>query len=154
MFRPIHKLFFSFLLLCVCSLFGLISNLLAASPELVQEVMEGKRDTARASWWGFSPVDSTEFLQAAINSGVKTLIIDKQNSEWITRRLFCVSNQEIILEEGTVILAKKGEFKGTADSLFTISLCENVTIRGEKQDAGKSAVLRMRKADYHTQDYV
>ncbi|MBE6428182.1 MAG: hypothetical protein E7028_06350 [Planctomycetaceae bacterium] len=154
MFRPIHKLFFSFLLLCVCSLFGLISNLLAASPELVQEVMEGKRDTARASWWGFSPDDSTEFLQAAINSGVKTLIIDKQNSEWITRRLFCVSNQEIILEEGTVILAKKGEFKGTADSLFTISLCENVTIRGEKQDAGKSAVLRMRKADYHTQDYV
>ncbi len=154
MLRLIPKRFFpSFLLILLffCHLCGALS---AASPELVKEVMEGKRDVARASWWGFSPDDSTEFLQAAINSQVKTLIIDKQKSEWIVRPLSCVSNQEIILEEGTVVFAKKGEFKGAGDSLFSISLCENVVIRGEKQDGGKSAVLRMRKADYHTDAYV
>lgn len=154
MSRITSKLFLSSFLLILFFLFTLCNALFSAEPELVKEVMEGKRDTARVSWWGFSPDDSTEFLQAAINSGVKTLIIDKQKSEWITCPLRCVSNQEIILEEGTVVLAKKGEFKGTGDSLFSISRCENVVIRGEKQDGGKSAVLRMRKADYHTDAYV
>src|SRR6478672_4697809 len=67
----------------------------------VAEVREGRRDEARASWWGFDAQDSTAFLQAAINSKVKRLIIDRQSSPWMTGPLTGVSGQEIVLESGT-----------------------------------------------------
>ena len=46
-------------------------------PQWVAEVREGRRHEARASWWGFDAHDSTAFLQEAINSKVKRLIIDR-----------------------------------------------------------------------------
>jgi len=66
---------------------GLAGTQNFARPELVREVLNGKRNTARASWWGFDANDSTEFLQNAINSRVRKLIIDRQKSAWITRPL-------------------------------------------------------------------
>ena len=125
----------------------------APRPELVREVLEGKRHEARASWWGFDAQDSTQYLQQAINSKVKTLIIDRQKSPWMTRPLTGVSNQEIVLATGTELAALKGAFQRKGDCLLTFPGCENITIRGEKKDRGKTARIRMRKEDYQSEAY-
>ncbi|MDO4583602.1 MAG: right-handed parallel beta-helix repeat-containing protein [Planctomycetia bacterium] len=124
-----------------------------ANPQKVAEVLAGTCSEAYVSWWGFDAEDSTRFLQNAIRSGARKLIVDRQDSPWVTSPLFCVSHQEIVLEEGTVILAKSGEFRGKGDSLFSIMGCENVTIRGEKAGSAATTFLRMRKSDYHAPPY-
>ena len=50
--------------------------------------------------------------------------------DWIVRPLRLRSNQKIILEDGVVISAKKGEFRGTNDSLFVARDVENLIIQG------------------------
>lgn len=123
-----------------------------ARPEWVQEVADGKRTEARASWWGFDEKDSTAFLQSAINSKVKKLIIDRQASPWVTRPLTGVSDQEIILEEGTELVALKGAFQAKSDCLLGFQNCDNITIRGEKK-GGTPARIRMHKVDYQSGAY-
>ncbi|MHB1460367.1 MAG: right-handed parallel beta-helix repeat-containing protein [Armatimonadota bacterium] len=124
-----------------------------ANPKLVEEVMKGKRTEARVSWWGFDAKDSTEFLQSAINSKVPKLIIDRQATAWVTRPLTGVSNQQIVFARGTELVAKKGDFKGKDECLISYQDCENVTLRGERKDRGKSAHIRMNKADYQSSAY-
>ena len=124
-----------------------------ARPDLVEEVLAGKRQEARASWWGFDPADSTECLQKAINSKVKRLILDRQSSPWITRPLTGVSNQEIVFEEGTELVALQGAYKAKGDCLLSFRECENVILRGDKADGGKSAHIRMHKPDYQSSAY-
>jgi len=113
-----------------------------SGPEGVKLVEAGKLDEARADWWGFDPVDSTQYLQAAINSGVKKLIIPRMETPWIVNPIFLVSDQEIIIEPGTVIEAIRGGFKGRTDHLLSAKKKKNITI------TGKDAVLRMHKKDY------
>ena len=114
----------------------------AGEPDQVARVERGELKEAKASWWGFDPEDSTSALQAAINSRVPKLIVDKVGGPWITRPLSAVSNQEILFEEGVVVQAKKGEYKGGNDSLLTIREKENVTLTGH------GATLRMHREDY------
>lgn len=123
----------------------------AVSPDAatMAKVQKGELTEAKASSWGFDPADSTEFLQKALDSGVKRLVIDAGNGPWIVRPLVIRSNQEIILEEGAEILAKRGEYKGLRDSLITLPNSENIVIRG----LGKGATLRMWKVDYQTDAY-
>ena len=98
-----------------------------AQLEKVAQVMAGDLKEARVSWWGFNPEDSTEFLEAAINSKVPKLIVDKQPSPWIVgKTLLLVSNQEIVFEEGVELLAKKGCFKGKTDCLLRLRNIQNV----------------------------
>ena len=120
---------------------------IAAEPEMVKKVEAGELNEAKASWWGFDVQDSTAALQAAFNSGVKRLIVDRQASPWIVTPLKLSSNQEIIFEEGVEVLAKKGEFMGKGDSLFLLSSISNVTLRGY------GATLRMRRDDYDAPPY-
>jgi hypothetical protein len=122
-------------------------------PQWVAEVREGRRREARASWWGFDAHDSTAFLQEAINSNVKRLIIDRQPSPWVTRPLTGVSGQEIVFERGTELVALKGAYRGRGDCLLTFNQCERVTIRGERSDAGGAPVIRMLKEDYQSAAY-
>jgi hypothetical protein len=124
-----------------------------AQPRLVQEVLEGKRDQARVSWWGFDAQDSTGFLQAAINSRVKHLVLDRQESAWMTRPLTGVSNQEIIFEPGTELVALKGAFQPKGDCVLSFCECENVILRGKRKDGGKTARIRMHKEDYQSGAY-
>ncbi|MDD2597750.1 MAG: right-handed parallel beta-helix repeat-containing protein [Kiritimatiellae bacterium] len=119
----------------------------AAAPDQVARVRSGELKEARASWWGFDADDSTTALQAAINSGVPRLIVERQASAWITEPLKLVSNQEIVFESGVEVLAKEGSFKGTGDSLMLLSCVSNVTLRGT------GATLRMRRADYDAPPY-
>ncbi|MFW6155803.1 MAG: hypothetical protein ACOC7J_00675 [Armatimonadota bacterium] len=110
--------------------------------EMIDRCLAGEVDEARASWWGFDAEDSTEALQAAINSGVEKLIVEDMGSPWIVTPIELVSNQEIVFEEGCEILAKRGEFKGRNDTLFTARGVENFTLRGY------GATWRMWRDDY------
>src|SRR5690606_2640757 len=129
------------------------SHRISPSNERIQEVMSGERQEARASWWGFDPVDSTAPLQAAINSKVKRLIIDRQPLPWVTRPLTGASDQEIIFEAGTELVALKGAYHAKGDRLLSFQQCENVVLRGETSEDGKVARIRMHKADYQSKDY-
>ena len=123
--------------LCVCSLFGEW-----ARPDLVAKVASGQLREARASWWGFDKEDSTFYLQAAIDSGVPRLIVEKMGSPWIVTPIKAVSNQHLVFEPGAVLLAKRGEFVGLNDRLLSLNGVENVRITGH------GAKLRMWRDDY------
>ncbi|MCX6913981.1 MAG: right-handed parallel beta-helix repeat-containing protein [Verrucomicrobia bacterium] len=115
--------------------------------QAVEETVAGKRSLANAAWWGFNREDSTEALQAAINSGAKTLTIPFMGEPWIVRPLQLRSQQEILLEPGVLILEKKGEFQGGGDSLLTAVGQSNLVVRGY------GATLRMHKRDYQNPPY-
>ncbi len=124
-----------------------------ARTELVREVLAGKRQEARVSWWGFDPADSTAHLQEAIHSKVKRLILDRQPSAWVTRPLTGVSGQEIVLEAGSELVALPGAFRAKDDCLLSFRDCENVVLRGDRTDGGKSPRIRMHKEDYQSAAY-
>ena len=110
----------------------------------IDAVARGELKEAKASWWGFDPQDSTAILQAAINSKVPKLIIDKQASPWIAEPLKGVSNQTIVFEDGAELQAKRGSFKDKADTLLSLRDVENCRLIG----LGKGGILRMHKKDY------
>jgi polygalacturonase len=112
------------------------------NPEAVQWVEHGDLEIANAAWWGFDANDSTHAIQEAINSGANKVIIPYMGSDWIVRPIELASNQEIFFEPGVVVLAKKGQFKGTGDCLFAVRNKQNITL------IGYGATLRMQKADY------
>ena len=98
-----------------------------------------------ASSFGWNATDATACLQAAIDSGAKKVVIDRQEGDWIVEPIFLrVSGQEIVVADGVTVRAKKGSFQNRSDSLFKISGKDRgVTLRGE----GK-ATLAMNKRDY------
>ncbi len=110
--------------------------------QAVQEVRSGKRTVADACWWGFDPDDATDALQAAIDSGAKTVIVPDLGKDWNVRPIRLAGNQELVLEKGVVVAAKRGEYRRGSDSVFTASNVDNVAIRGT------GAVVRMQKEDY------
>ena len=116
----------------------------APNPEKIADVKAGKTDTAYASWWGFREEDSAEFLQAAINSGAKKVVIDYTGKDWITEKtLILPSNLELVIADKVTVKAKRGAFKGLGDSLFKAPGSRNTMIRGEG-----SAKLMMNRKDY------
>ena len=118
-----------------------------ARPDLVAKVASGELREARASWWGFNAEDSTAYLQAAINSGVSKLVVDKMSTPWIVTPLFARSNQMVVFEKGVELVAKKGEFKGLNACLFSCMGVTNVVI------SGYGATFRMHKPDYYAPPY-
>ena len=104
-------------------------------------------DSVDASSWGFDAEDSTEALQAAIDSGAARVVVPFMGVPWIVRPITLRSNQEITFAPGVLVLAKEGAFKGKGDSLFTATDEANITLRGY------GAVLRMRKKDYQSDAY-
>lgn len=128
------------LTLAVCPTFAQVNQ------EMIARVAAGEITEAKASWWGFSEEDSTEALQAAINSGVPKLIVEDMGSPWIVTPIQLASNQEIVFEDGVEILAKRGEYKGRNDTLFSARNIENIILRGE------GATFRMWRDDYANPD--
>ena len=112
--------------------------------EAIADVQSGKSSVANAAWWGFNPEDTTETLQAAIDSGAKRLVVPNMRADWIVRPIRLAGNQKLIFEPGTIISAKRGEYRGRGESLFTAQDVENLTIRGY------GATFRMWKQDYIT----
>lgn len=114
--------------------------------KMLEAVKSGKLVTAKASWWGFDAEDSTAALQAAIDSGVKRIVVDNLGKPWIVRPIRLASNQEIVFEPGVEVVAKRGEFKGGSDCLFSADNATNITLRGR-------ATLRMWRQDYSRPPY-
>ena len=112
------------------------------NPRAVEEVRAGTRHVANAAWWGFNEQDSTESLQAAINSGAKQVTVPNMTRDWIVRPIKLVGDQELVLEPGVLVTAKRGEYRGKGDSLFTARDVSNLTIRGY------GATVHMQKEDY------
>ena len=102
-----------------------------------------KQEILKVSSLGFHAEDSTGFLQKAIDSGAKKIILDKCSSPWVTGPLKLKSNQEIYLEDNVLLTALPGSFKDPKDALFLIDGCKNILIHG-----GKDARIQMRKKDY------
>lgn len=106
--------------------------------------------SVKVSDFGFDPVDSTRFLQAALDSGAKRVVVDKQFGPWVTRPLEGRSNQRVEIEEGVVIEAKKGAYLDIRDKMIYYEKCTNVTWVG----LGKGATIRMNRRDYWKPPYV
>ena len=117
------------------------------NPAAVAEVLSGERDTANAAWWGFNEDNVTEALQKAIQSGAKVLMVPNMGMPWKVDPIFLEGNQEIIFEEGVVVIARKGSFLGKSDSLFTSLDKDNIILRGY------GAIFEMRKEDYTKPPY-
>lgn len=111
-------------------------------PELVLKACRGDVEEACVSWWGFDAHDSTEFLQAAITSGVRRLVVDRMPSPWVTRPIVGSSNLEIVFARGVEIQALRGAYDGVDDCLFSWANAENVKI------SGHGSLVRMWAADY------
>ena len=124
-----------------------VASAAAPDPQAIAEVRAGKRVVAQASWWGFQPEESTAALQAAIDSGAKKVVVEKMPSPWIVDTLRLAGDQELFFEPGAEVLAKKGAFHGSADSLFSAAGKKNIKL------IGPGATLRMRRADYDSPDY-
>ena len=115
----------------------------AVDAKKIALVKAGKITEAKASWWGFDKKDSTKALQSALNSGAKTVIVENMKSDWIVDSIKVPSNVHIIFEDGVVVRAKKGGFKGVYDALFDIDTKKNVRLTGK----GKVLFI-MNKKDY------
>jgi len=102
---------------------------------------------ANVSWWGFDAADSTRFVQAAIDSGAKTVLVPYMGAPWVITPVTLRGNLTLLFEPGVLVLAKRGEFQDTGDSLFAARDCENITLRGY------GATLRMWKQDYQKAPY-
>ena len=103
----------------------------------------------KVSSFGYDPEDSTRFLQAALDSVAKKIVVDRQKGPWMSLPLQGRSNQEIVFEPGAEIVAKKGAFREKRDCLLRLDGVTNVTIRG-----GAGSALRMWRDDYAKPPYV
>lgn len=92
--------------------------------------------------FGYDPVDSTRFLQAALDSKLPKIVVDRQKGPWVTKPLWGKSNQTVVFEDGVELVAKRGEFHGKTDILLEYHAATNVTL------LGYGATLRMWKVDY------
>ncbi|MFC1760900.1 right-handed parallel beta-helix repeat-containing protein [Planctomycetota bacterium] len=113
----------------------------------IADVEAGRTDTARASWWGFNPADTTQSIQAAMDCRAKRIIIEDMGRPWVITTIRLPSDKEIIFEPGVVVEAKRGEFRGKYACLFQAEGRKNLTIRGT------GATFRMHKSDYRKPPY-
>lgn len=117
------------------------------NPEAVQAAVNGGVAEANAAWWGFNAEDATAALQAAIDSKAAKVRVPYMGAPWIVRPIALRSGLELFFEPGVVVLAKRGEYQGGGDSVFTASNCKDIVI------SGYGATVRMWKEDYQKEPY-
>jgi hypothetical protein len=100
-----------------------------------------------AAWWGFDREDSTAGLQAALDSGAAVVLVPRMETPWISSRLYIRSNTTLILEEGVVLLAKRGSFQNPGDAFLNVVDAHDITV------SGYGAIIRMWKTDYAAPPY-
>ena len=101
--------------------------------------------------FGWDPLNSTRFVQAALDSGARRVIFDRQTGPWIVAPLKARSNTEIVFEDGVELVAKKGEFLGIRDHLLEFHGVTNVSLVGLGRRGG---ILRMHRAEYRVAPYL
>lgn len=109
---------------------------------------DDSEDVLRVSTLGHDLLDSTEFLQAALDSEHSTIIIDHVPGGWSTRPLFLRrSDVTIIVEPDVMVRAINGAYVGANDCVLTLADVENVTI------SGYGAKIAMAKPEYKTGEW-
>ena len=74
----------------------------------------------KVSDFGYDAADSTDFIRAALTSGARRVVLDKQSGPWYTLPLKMPSDIEFVLEPGVELVAKRGEYKGLRDYLLEL----------------------------------
>jgi hypothetical protein len=99
---------------------------------------------------GFNSIDATAALQGAIDSKADTVFVPNMGTDWNVKPIFLRSaNQTIIFEKGVIVSAKKGEFHGANDCLFSTRAGPNGPWNINNISLiGYGATFRMQKADY------
>lgn len=122
--------------------FAILAGAFAAEGDaLTKELLTPGVKIVKASSFGYNASDATKALQGAINSGATRVVVDNVG-EWVVDRIYLTNDQELFFEKGVVMVAKRGSFKGTGDSLLNLVGVRNVVI------TGNGALLRMWKSDY------
>jgi hypothetical protein len=102
---------------------------------------------ASADLGEFDDQNATFAIQSAINSGARTVVIPFAGKPYYVDPITLAGNQTLILEEGVVIAARKGSFRGGGDCLFSAENQKEIAI------IGYGAVMEMRKDDYRKRPY-
>lgn len=97
--------------------------------------------------WEFDDKNATHAIQRAINSGAPTVVVPFVGKPYYVDPITLTSNQTLILEEGVVIAAREGSFRGGGDCLFSAENQKEIAI------IGYGAVIEMRKDDYQKKPY-
>ncbi len=87
--------------------------------------------------------NATAAVQKALDSGAAQIIFDDPGFEYLITPVKVRSNSELIFENGCVVRALPGAYKGKKDYMFAVENAENVILRGEG-----NAVITMNKRDY------
>ncbi|WP_340202394.1 right-handed parallel beta-helix repeat-containing protein [Ascidiimonas sp. W6] len=97
-----------------------------------------------ASEFGYNENDATLAFTKALNSAYDTIIIDKQNKDWILSPTVIsnIHHKVIMLESGVVLRAKKNAFKRKGDVLLKFLNCSHLQL------FGYGASLVMNKEEY------
>ena len=104
--------------------------------------------TARASRFGFDKRDATRCLQAALDSGAKTVIIDDTGSEWLSGQLkINKDNLTVLLDEGVKVRALPGAFPNKPNAFFVVANRKNVSFIGKR-----GSLVTMNKEEYREID--
>ena len=125
-------------------------SVLAAMPLLANPAPQGFAggEVVVSRDFGFDPADSTRFLQAALSSGAKKIVVDRQASDWVTTSLTGAPNQTVVFERDVTLRAKQGAFHGRSDCLLVYVNVSNVVI------SGYGATFKMERAVYDKPPYV
>lgn len=90
--------------------------------------------SVKASSFGFNADDATLVFSKAVASTFDTIIVDKQQSDWVTGPLHFdkIKNKTIIFEKGVVLKAKKGAFTNKNSCLLQFKNSENIKLIGNE----------------------
>lgn len=100
--------------------------------------------TVYASAYGYNTTNATAALQAAINSGNTTIIVDVQAADWNVGPIVIDTKNPltIIFNPGVVVRALPGQFPNNTDCLLEIKNSQNIILKGY------GANLFMNKTEY------
>ena len=121
----------------------------ARSEMPVQEAypMPPAADYTRVDSRRFDERNATHALQSAIDSGAPTVVIPSVGKPYYVDPITLAGNQTLVLEQGVVIAAREGSFRGGGDCLFSAENQRRIEI------VGYGAVIEMRKGDYQKKPY-
>ncbi len=108
------------------------------------------KDEVRVSDFGWDATDATRHVQAALDSGARRIVFDRQPSPWVVEPIKARSCTEIVFEDGVELVAKRGEFHGIRDHLLEFHGVTNVSLVGLGERGG---ILRMHRAEYRVAPY-
>ncbi len=100
-------------------------------------------ETVNAADYGYNPTNATAALQAAIDSGAKTIIIDAAQGDWCIEPIKLRSNLELIFGENVRVRAVPGAFRKRYAMMFKGMNVTNIKVRGMS-----GASIEMFKKDY------